>query len=133
LESGLLREQEDRYVLDGALPPFAIPSTLYASLMARLDRLTTVRQVAQIGAAIGRAFSYALLRVVSPFAEDELKAALARLVASELVFQRGTLPDAVYVFKHALVQDAVHSSLLRGPGSSYTHRSPERSKPIPPR
>src|SRR5215472_13885817 len=82
--------------------------------MARLDRLTAVRQVAQIGAAIGRAFSYALLRVVSPFAEDELKAALARLVASELVFQRGTLPDAVYVFKHALVQNAVHSSLLRG-------------------
>jgi class 3 adenylate cyclase/predicted ATPase len=113
LESGLLREERDRYVIDGALPPFAIPTTLYASLMARLDRLMAVRLVAQIGAAIGRAFSYALLCAVSRLAEDELKGALARLVASELVFQRGTPPDAVYVFKHALVQDAAHDSLLR--------------------
>ena len=81
--------------------------------MARLDRLASVRQVAQIGAAIGREFSYALLRAVSRLPEDELQAALARLVASELVFQRGTPPDAVYSFKHALVQDAAHGSLLR--------------------
>ena len=113
LESGLLREEADRYVLDGALPPFAIPTTLHDSLMARLDRLASVRQVAQIGAAIGREFSYALLRAVSRLPEDELQAALARLVASELVFQRGTPPDAVYSFKHALVQDAAHGSLLR--------------------
>ena len=83
------------------------------SLMARLDRLASVRLVAQIGAAIGREFSYALLRAVSRLPEDELQAALARLVASELVFQRGTPPDAVYSFKHALVQDAAHGSLLR--------------------
>ena len=113
LESGLLREEADRYVLDGALPPFAIPTTLHDSLMARLDRLASVRLVAQIGAAIGREFSYALLRAVSRLPEDELQAALARLVASELVFQRGTPPDAVYSFKHALVQDAAHGSLLR--------------------
>ena len=113
LESGLLREEVDRYVLDGALPPFAIPTTLHDSLMARLDRLESVRLVAQIGAAIGREFSYALLRSVSRLAEDELQSALARLVASELVFQRGTPPDAVYSFKHALVQDAAHGSLLR--------------------
>ena len=113
LESGLLREEADRYVLDGALPPFAIPTTLHNSLMARLDRLASVRQVAQIGAAIGREFSYALLRAVSRLPEDELQAALARLVASELVFQRGTPPDSVYTFKHALVQDAAHGSLLR--------------------
>jgi predicted ATPase len=113
LESGLLREEADRYVLDGALPPFAIPTTLHASLMARLDRLASVRLVAQIGAAIGREFSYELLRGVSRLPEDELQAALARLVASELVFQRGRPPDAVYAFKHALVQDAAHSSLLR--------------------
>ena len=69
--------------------------------------------VAQIGAAIGREFSYALLHAVSRLPEDELQAALARLVASELVFQRGTPPDAVYTFKHALVQDAAHGSLLR--------------------
>jgi class 3 adenylate cyclase/tetratricopeptide (TPR) repeat protein len=113
LESGLLREEADRYVLDGALPPLAIPTTLHASLLARLDRLPSVRLVAQTGAAIGREFSYGLLRVVSRLPEEELKAALARLVAVELVFQRGTTPDAVYAFKHALVQDAAHSSLLR--------------------
>jgi class 3 adenylate cyclase/predicted ATPase len=113
LESGVLREEADRYVLDGSLPPFVIPTTLHASLLARLDRLAPVRLVAQIGAAIGRQFSYALLRAVSGLAEDEMRAALARLVASELVFQRGTPPNAVYSFKHALVQDAAHASLLR--------------------
>jgi class 3 adenylate cyclase len=113
LESGLLREDRDRYVLDRVLPPFAIPTTLHDSLMARLDRLASVRLVAQIGAAIGREFSYTLLREVSRLPEGELQAALARLVASELVFQRGTPPDAVYTFKHALVQDAAHGSLLR--------------------
>jgi predicted ATPase len=81
--------------------------------MARLDRLASVRLVAQIGAAIGRQFPYLLLRAVSRLPEDELQASLARLVASELVFQRGTPPDAVYAFKHALVQDAAHGSLLR--------------------
>ncbi len=113
LESGVLREEADRYVLDRTLPPLAIPTTLQDSLMARLDRLASVRLVAQIGAAIGREFSYALLHSVSRLSEGELEAALARLVASELVFQRGTPPDAVYTFKHALVQDAAHSSLLR--------------------
>jgi len=113
LESGLLREETDRYVLDGALPPFAIPTTLHASLLARLDRLASVRVVAQIGAAIGREFSYALLHAVSRLPEDELQTSLTRLVASELVFQRGTPPDAVYAFKHALVQDTAHGSLLR--------------------
>jgi predicted ATPase len=113
LESGLLREESDHYVLDRALPPFAIPTSLHASLMARLDRLASVRLVAQIGAAIGREFPYALLRTVSRLPENELQAALTRLVASELVFQRGTPPDAVYSFKHALVQDAAHASLLR--------------------
>src|SRR5207253_11215192 len=98
LESGLLREEADRYVLDGALPPFAIPTSLHDSLMARLDRLASVRQVAQTGAAFGREFSYALLRVVSHLLEDQLQAALGRLVASELVFQRGRPPDAVYAF-----------------------------------
>jgi class 3 adenylate cyclase/predicted ATPase len=113
LESGLLREEADRYVLDRALPPFAIPTTLHDSLMARLDRLASVRLVAQIGAAIGREFPYSLLCAVSRLPGDELQTALARLVASELVFQRGTPPDAVYTFKHALVQDAAHGSLLR--------------------
>ena len=114
LESGLLREETDRYMVDRALPPFAIPTSLHDSLMARLDRLASVRLVAQIGAAIGRQFPYALLRAVSRLPEDELRNSLARLVASELVFERGTPPDAVYAFKHALVQDAAHASLLRG-------------------
>jgi class 3 adenylate cyclase len=113
IESGLLREESDRYVLDRALPPFAIPTTLHDSLMARLDRLAQVRLVVQIGAAIGREFSYALLRIVSPLPDDELQAALGRLVAAELVFQRGAPLEAVYSFKHALVQDAAHGSLLR--------------------
>ena len=113
LESGLLREDVDRYVLARALPPLAIPMTLHDSLMARLDRLASVRRVAQIGAAIGREFPYALLRAVSRLPEDELQASLDRLIASELVFQRGAPPNAIYTFKHALVQDAAHSSLLR--------------------
>ena len=87
---------------------------MHASLLERLDRLASVRLVAQTGAAIGREFPYALLRAVSRLPENELQAALARLVASELVLQRGTPPDAVYSFKHALVQDAAHGSLLRG-------------------
>jgi class 3 adenylate cyclase/predicted ATPase len=113
LESGLLREETDRWVLDGALPPFAIPTSLHDSLLARLDRWASVRMVAQIGAAIGRQFPYRLLRAVSNVPEDELQHSLARLVASELVSQRGTPPDAIYSFKHALVQDAAHGSLLR--------------------
>jgi class 3 adenylate cyclase/predicted ATPase len=113
LESGLLREEAGRYVLDRALPSLAIPTSLHDSLMARLDRLASVRLVAQTGAAIGRDFSYELVHAVSRLPEDELRAALARLVASELVFQRGTPPEAVYTFKHVLVQDAALSSLLR--------------------
>src|SRR5215831_14217406 len=113
LESGLLREEGDRYSLDSPLPPLAIPTSLHASLLARLDRLASVRHVAQIGAAFGRWFRYTSIRAVSGLPEDELQASLARLVASELVFQNGTPPDAIYTFKHALVQDAAYTSLLR--------------------
>ena len=81
--------------------------------MARLDRLAGAKEVAQIGAAIGREFGYELLAAVSPLAEDELREALDQLVASELVFVRGTPPAATYTFKHALVQDAAYASLLR--------------------
>ena len=114
LESGLLRETQDGvYAFDAALPALAIPTTLHALLLERLDRLASVRRVAQIGAAIGREFSYSMLRAIAPLPEQELKADLERLVGSELVFQRGEPPDAMYIFKHALVQDAAHSSLLR--------------------
>jgi len=113
LESGILREEEGRYVLDGPLPPLAIPTSLHASLTARLDRLASVRHVAQIGAVFGRWFRYTSLRAVCGLPEDELQASLARLVASELVFQSGTPPEAIYTFKHALVQEAAYGSLLR--------------------
>src|SRR5262249_60641240 len=108
-----LREEEGRYVLDGSLPPLAIPTSLHASLLARLDRLGTVRHVAQIGAAFGRWFRYSSLRLVAGLTEEQLQASLARLVASGLVFQSGSPPDAIYTFKHALVQEAAYSSLLR--------------------
>jgi class 3 adenylate cyclase/predicted ATPase len=110
----LFVEELTKSVLESGVPLLGIPTTLHDSLMARLDRLSSVRRVAQIGAAIGREFSYGLLRVVSRLPEDELQTALAGLVTSELVFQRGIPPDAVYTFKHALVQDAAHGSLLRG-------------------
>lgn len=113
LESGLLREESGSYVLAGPLPPLAIPATLQDSLTARLDRLIPVKEVAQIGAAIGREFSYELLALVIPLRENELHEALARLEESELVFRRGTPPHATFNFKHALVQDAAYDSLLR--------------------
>src|SRR5262249_57271615 len=91
-----------------------IPSTLHASLLARLDRLASTKVVAQIGAAIGREFSFGMIAAVSGIPEQELAAALAKLVAAELIFQRGVPPDATYLFKHALVQDAAYASLLRG-------------------
>jgi class 3 adenylate cyclase len=113
LEAGFLQEEADRYVLDGPLPPLAIPSTLRDSLVARLDRLAPVKEVAQIGAAIGREFSYELLAAVGHLRDNELRDALAQLAAAELVFARGTPPAAVCTFKHALVQDAAYRTLLR--------------------
>ena len=113
LESGLLHDEGDRYVLRGTLPPLAIPSTLHASLLARLDRLAAVKDVVQTAAAIGREFSYSLIAAVTGLIEQDLRAALAQLVAAELIFQRGLPPEAKYLFKHALVQDAVYASLVR--------------------
>jgi len=109
----LFVEELTKTVLESGVPLVGIPTTLHDSLMARLDRTASVRSVAQTGAAIGREFSYQLLRAVSDLPDNELRAALVRLVASELVFQRGTLSEAVYTFKHALVQDAARGSLLR--------------------
>jgi class 3 adenylate cyclase/predicted ATPase len=113
LESGLLRDAGDRWELSGPLPPLAIPSTLHDSLLARLDRLAPVKEVAQIGAAIGREFSHALLAAVADRPEPALRTALDQLVSSELVFRRGDPPDATYSFKHALVQDAAYGTLLK--------------------
>ena len=113
LEAGFLLETADGYELSGPLPPLAIPSTLHDSLMARLDRSASAKEVAQIGAALGREFSYGLLAQVARLPESRLRAALADLVHAELVFRRGAPPDAVYTFKHALVQDAAYESLLK--------------------
>ena len=81
--------------------------------MARLDRLAPVREVAQIGAALGRQFSHELIGAVAPMPSHELDDALAQLVGAELIYRRGTPPDAEYTFKHALVQDAAYGTLLR--------------------
>jgi class 3 adenylate cyclase/predicted ATPase len=113
LESGLLADAGDHYELHGPLPPFAIPTTLHDSLMARLDRLAPVKEVAQVGAVIGREFSHDLLAAVSPLCEPDLSSALDQLITSELIFRRGAPPDATYSFKHALVQDAAYQSLLK--------------------
>ena len=113
LESNLLREEESEYELDGPLLPVAIPSTLQDSLMARLDRLSTAKEVAQIGAVLGRQFSYELLSAVLPMGAVALEHGLSRLVTAELLYQQGLPPHATYTFKHALIQDAAYESLLR--------------------
>ena len=113
LEAGFLKDAGDHYQLDGPLPPLAIPATLQDSLVARLDRLSPVKEIAQVGAVIGREFSYELLSAVSPMRDNELTAALTELVNSELIFRRGSPPEATYTFKHALVQDTAYESLLK--------------------
>jgi len=113
MESGLVKEEDGHYELRGPLPPLAIPSTLQDSLMARLDRLGTVKEVAQLGATIGREFSYELIQAVSPLEEETLQRGLTQLMETELVYQRGLLPQARYIFKHALIQDVAYESLLR--------------------
>ena len=116
----LFIEELTKTVLEGAGQPNAgasvlpVPSTLQASLMARLDRLPAAKQVAQVGAVIGREFGHELLTLVAGLPETTLARGLTDLVGAGLAFRRGTPPDATYSFKHALVQDAAYASLLRG-------------------
>ena len=119
---GLLQEREERYALTGPLPPLAIPTTLQDSLMVRLDRLATVKGLAQLGATLGREFSYELLQAVSPWDEGTLRRGLQQLVEAEFLYQRGLLPQATYVFKHALIQEAAYQSLLRSTRQQYHQR-----------
>ncbi|PDT39642.1 MULTISPECIES: adenylate/guanylate cyclase domain-containing protein [Sinorhizobium] len=112
LESGLLEVRDGELVLAGPLPPLAVPATLHDSLMARLDRLDSIRDVAQVGAVIGREFTHELLAAATGLPELELERATSQLVAAGLVFRRGSDGQATYAFKHALVQDAAYSSLL---------------------
>jgi TOMM system kinase/cyclase fusion protein len=122
LESGLLQEHDERYALTGPLPPLAIPTTLHDSLMARLDHLATVKGLAQLGATLGREFAYELLQAVAPRDEITLRRELQQLVEAEFLYQQGVPPQATYLFKHALIQEAAYQSLLRGTRQQYHQR-----------
>jgi class 3 adenylate cyclase/predicted ATPase len=112
LERDILSRSADQHQLKEALPSL-VPATLHDSLMARLDRLEAVKEVAQIGAAIGREFSYSLIKELVRGDEPVLISALDKLENAELVFRRGQPPDATYTFKHALVRDTAYESLLK--------------------
>ena len=122
LESDLLQEREEGYALTGPLPSLAIPTTLHDSLMARLDRLATVKGLAQLGATLGHEFSYPLLQAVSPWAEETLQQGLHQLVAAEFLYQRGLPPHATYLFKHTLIQEVAYQSLLKSTRQQYHQR-----------
>jgi predicted ATPase len=119
LESALLQEEAEHYALTGPLAAVTIPTTLYDSLMARLDRFPTVREVAQLGAVLGREFSYELLHALTMMDEATLQHGLTQLVDAELLYQRGRPPRARYLFKHALIQDAAYASLLKSTRQQY--------------
>src|SRR6202008_2925822 len=113
LASPLVREETGQYVLTGQLGTVAIPDTLQDALMARLDQLSAAKEVAQLGAVLGREFTYDLVKSVASQNEFTLQTGLSQLVAAELLYQRGGPPRARYVFKHALIQDAAYASLLK--------------------
>jgi len=113
VESGMLTDAGDHYAAVGPVAPLAIPATLQASLLARLDRMAPTREVAQVGAALGRQFSHELISAVAKMPKKQLDDTLARLVQAELIFRRGSPPDAEYTFKHTLVQEAAYATLLR--------------------
>ena len=113
LESGLLQEREEHYELTGPLPPLAIPATLHDSLMARLDRLAAVKAVAQLGATLGRSFPMSCSRPSPRGTRRPCSGGCTQLVEAELLYQRGLPPQATYLFKHALIQDAAYQSLLQ--------------------
>jgi class 3 adenylate cyclase/tetratricopeptide (TPR) repeat protein len=114
IESGLHVNTDDRHGTKGSVTPVAIPTSLQESLLARLDRLAPTTDVVQIAAALGRQFSHELISAVAALTPEQLDDALAQLVNAELIFRRGVPPDAVYTFKHALVQDTAYGTLLRG-------------------
>jgi predicted ATPase len=122
LESAILAADEREYVLTGPVSAMVIPTTLQDSLMARLDRLVTAKGLAQLGATLGRHFSYALLQAVAQLDEETLQRELQRLVTAELIYQRGVPPQATYLFKHALIQDVAYQSLLKSTRQHYHQR-----------
>jgi len=125
METGFLKKGDRGYEPTEALPQISIPATLQDSLMARLDRLSTVKEVAQIGATIGREFSYELLKSVSLLDETTLQKELNRLAEAELIYQRGVFPELTYIFKHALIRDAAYQSLLKNKRRQYHQKIAE--------
>jgi class 3 adenylate cyclase/tetratricopeptide (TPR) repeat protein len=113
VESGVLRDADDRYELTGPIEALSIPISLNDALMARLDRLQAAKSLAQLGAVIGRRFSYDLIRTVAAYEEGRLQQELGQLVSAELLYQRGMVPRTTYMFKHALIKDVAYESLLR--------------------
>jgi len=113
IESGQLVAEGDSFVLAAPLRKLAVPATLQESLIARLDRLAPVKEVAQVGAAIGRTFPHQVIAAIVDTPDLELRGAIAQLEDAELLFRRGRPPDATYTFKHALVQDVAYRSMLR--------------------
>ncbi len=119
LESDLLDEHAEQYVLTGRLASAAIPDSLQSSLMMRLDRLPEVREVAQLGAVLGREFDYEMLQASMVMDEATLQKGLSQLVNHELLYQRGRIPRATFIFRHALIRDAAYASLLRRTRQQY--------------
>jgi class 3 adenylate cyclase/predicted ATPase len=113
LESGFLKEVNGHYETTGPLPQLAIPPTLHDSFAARLDRLAPVREIAQIGAVLGREFSYDLIRAAARLDDSTLQEGLRQLGVAEVLYQRGVPPEATYTFKHALLQDTAYESLVK--------------------
>jgi class 3 adenylate cyclase/predicted ATPase len=113
LESGVVAETGEYHQTGGSWASVAIPTTLHASLLSRLDRLAPIREIAQIGAALGRSFSHELICAVAQIPSEQVHDALVQLMYAELIYRRGNPPDADYTFKHALIQDAAYSTLLR--------------------
>lgn len=122
IESGDLRETQDAYELRGPISRVSIPSTLHDSLMARIDRLQPIKEIAQMAACIGRNFERSALAKIANVDDKALDEALAQLEHSELIFRRGTPPDVSYVFKHALVRDVAYESLLKRRRQEVHHR-----------
>ena len=125
LESGFLKGVNGSYELTGPLPSRAIPATVKGSVMARLDKFGPEKNLAQLGATLGRELSYDVLQAVSQVSEEDLQYGLARLMDADLITQNGLPPRATYVFKHALIQDAVYESLPNSTRRQYHRRIAE--------
>ncbi len=122
INSGLLVEEADQYVLKGHLPSLAIPESLQDSLMARLDQLSSVKEIAQLASTLGRNFSHSLLEAASQMPTAEFETAIDTLLDAELIFKSGQPPDVQYEFKHALVQETAYNNLLNATRIQYHRR-----------